>query len=157
MFVPLAVILSSSALLVLGGAALAYPGGSPDPFGQYEAMMPGQSVDSPALSSCGFEEMRLVRDMTGYCQLRPGRGVLLVTIRVQFDRVQRVSFNYGSLRYGDLVKRWGRPTTLELISTRDDAVIFHARWGAGVFAIVTPNDPRINYLAPVRYLAIYRE
>ncbi len=151
--------LSAIELIVLGGTGLVYPGGYPDPFAPYEAMMPGQTIGSSALSLCLFDNMLLVRDMTGYCQLHSDNDALLVTIMVQFDVVQRLSFRGGHFQFGDLVKRWGRPTVIETFATESQAVIFHTRWSSGIYAILTPAEPdgRLNYLAPVHYLSIEGE
>jgi len=152
-------ILFLSEMMVLGGMRLANASGYPDPFAPYEAAMPGRSIDSAALFPCRFREMRLVRDMTGYCQLHSDNDTLLVTFTVQFDRFRRLSYRGGNFQFGDLVNRWGYPDGIETIATRNGVLVFHARWNSGVYAIINPVQlsMRLNYFAPVYYLAIEGE
>ncbi len=157
LWIPIAAALFMSELVVLVGSALRYTGGYPDPFALYEAMMPGQSINSSELSPCRFQEMWLVRDMIGYCQLYPDASPFrLVTIKAQGDRVQRLSLRAYGLFYGDVVARWGMPDVVEPIVTENEEMIIHARWRSGVYAITSPIDPAVQLtsLTPIYYLSV---
>jgi hypothetical protein len=152
--VPLALTLSSGVLIVVGGATLAYPGGYPDPFATYEAVMPGRRVVALEEPPCDF-------------QIIPGQILLMecdsfpatdhfVSIHAitQDGRFTAAWFYARNLVIADVITHWGQPD-----SVIHDENKFILRWDNGLRLVIHPVDPagRFSYGLPVDWLQVYFE
>lgn len=149
-YVPLLIILVLAAIELagLGAMRLVYPGGYPDPFAPYAAIMPGQPSAVLSHYPCHFEK-QLERSFEPIlCRIRPKDGVFSeVVAHFQNDRIWQVEFKPEGLRVGDLVLHWGIPDL-----GQDDGGLIYIRWHGGtVYAVVSPDSQKrqYNYLLPV--------
>jgi hypothetical protein len=143
-------------LMVLGVARLGFAGRDSDPFAPYDAIMPGQSSAVLNDFPCKFYSDSLVQYAPTLCTIRAAQGDIknvMILVDDQISQVSYVSFISESLRYGDLVRHWGRPDVIRKIG-----MSLFLDWGIGVHAVIQLDNPnrQQDYLMEVNSLNAVR-
>jgi hypothetical protein len=141
--------------LVIGAvtaAAAAWGQPANDPLSPYDSLMPGNTLDSLQGYDCRVSSFS--PELSGphfYCQFEPedDKAVLSIMITGGNQQISGLWLHTRGVQMADLVKRWGRPT-----SVRSVAGTYLVWWGKAVYAVVhTPGW--LTYQAAVRYVSLY--
>ena len=121
-----------------------------DPFGEFDALAPGQPTSVLDWGICDskyyFDDM-----VEGgfYCHIELEEGPFKsVMVTAMGEKISVVWFSVNNLQVGDLVYRWGRPDTVRH-SQRQHVL----RWGGGVYATVSVSG-WYTLSSPVKFVAI---
>jgi hypothetical protein len=141
--------------LVIGVVtAAAFALGQPprDPFSPYASILPGKALTSLREYDCQLSSF--YPEMSGphfYCQVEPDNdeAVLSIMITGHNRQISGLWFHTHGVEMADLVKRWGRPTSIKAIGG-----MYLVWWGKSVYAVVhTPGW--LTYQSSVRYVSLY--
>jgi VCBS repeat-containing protein len=134
---------------VLAGAELIFPGGYPDPFAAYDAIMPGQPSVALSDYACHTQYTPDTASQT-ICHIRSEDDLFrLVTVTVEDNTIRQLSFYIRGLQVVDVIRHWGPPTTH---NWEGRSYILH--WGNSMFAFVLPQGGRFTYQWRVQLVSI---
>jgi hypothetical protein len=123
-----------------------------DPFAPYSSIMPGNTLASLREYDCQLTSFS--PEMSGphfYCQFEPEDDVAVLSIMIT-GRDRQISglwFHTRGVEMADLVKRWGRPTSIRPIGG-----MYLVWWGKSVYAVVHTRG-WLTYQSSVRYVSLY--
>jgi hypothetical protein len=125
---------------VLAGTILIYPGGYPDPFAPYDAIMPGQPIAAlDDYSWCDPKHRSLAYNSITICP-----PFEIVVAKFDSDTIQSVWFHTETLQVVDLVRHWGTPD-----SVHGEPERFTLCWRKQKVFATTKSIARFTYQAPV--------
>lgn len=130
--VPQILLLFAAELMVLERMQVAYPGGHPDLFAPYQALMPGQPA--APYGNCAWRYQRIpgAAGEQIYCEVHPGEGAFIsVYADVYNSRFVGISFYANDLYVGDIVRHWGWPDLIVKNGSQ-----FYVRWDTGEYAVL---------------------
>lgn len=151
--VPLFLFLFVSELTLLEWIRVAYPGGHPDPFAPYEAIMPGHWAGETEDNSCDLRMIYGGYVETVYCDIDYIESPFIsVYSSVYEGRIIQTFFGANDLYFGDMLRHWGRPNAV--LNGEHYSVAF---WdNQGLYAIIDSGMPieRLSYMLPVERFTI---
>jgi len=128
-------------MTVLVGAALFYPGGYPDPFTQYEEIMPGQPVQKLQVYGC-YKDYPDSYPPSSTCLLNyPDETVFKgVQAFAKDGIIWQITFFGGDLQVVDLIQHFGTPQTITLKATS-----YTLSWEDKIYAFVPLKAGHFNH------------
>ncbi|MBZ0149209.1 MAG: hypothetical protein K8F62_16955 [Pseudorhodoplanes sp.] len=131
----------------------------PDLLAQYEAIMPGQSIDAVAAYPCPLRVGMSNGEEVGFCQMDMNDGVFSkATIIDANHRIARIDLvvQPGRLRLGDLVVCWGDPSEIIEYGRSDIPMMVNMRWYNRMDANLTraEYEGQQDYFLPVKSLSL---
>ncbi len=138
-------IVASEAIFLTTGKLVAEE--QPNPFADYEAIMPGQSTQALTPYACQYPStVYAVISTITQCHITLiGEPFSAVTVIFGNGQIQQLLFTVNdALNTGDLAGQWGRPDVIE----KSD-IAFLLTWDEGISAIATL-DTTFDYNLPVQ-------
>jgi hypothetical protein len=140
-------IVSQSAVLV--GARFIQTGEVRDPLAPYAAILPGQPAENLEPFSCSWYAQYYPDNTRAVCRTNSeGFPSTTVSVLVEHQAIQSLTFDVYGFTVGDLARFWGRP----IIGNYRG--LYSVRWYRAGCVIAAPLSRRFSYRRPVRYFFV---